>query len=136
MHTDAELIAFFDRHQGTVDSVTLRSVFLHQKDSGSTYHSRCEAWKHFFGQLRNRSINFQSLYAARIHDFYNCVGYYPDNAVRVNGGEGLLRYLRDGGPKPSRVRAGQLRQRVMIGKTAPAPFPYKPFPYDKMGETA
>lgn len=100
IHTDAELIAFFDRHQGTIDSATLRSMFLHQKDSGSTYHSRCEAWKHFFGQLRNRSINFQSLYVARIYDFYNCVGYYPDNAVRINGGGGLLRYLRDGGLNP------------------------------------
>lgn len=38
MHTDAELIAFFDRHQGTIDSVTLRSMFLHQKDSGSKVH--------------------------------------------------------------------------------------------------
>ena len=43
MHTDAELMAFFDRHQGIIDSATLRSMFLHQKDPGFPYHSRCEA---------------------------------------------------------------------------------------------
>lgn len=100
MRTDVELIAFFERHQATLDSVSLRSMFLHERDPESTDHSPCEAWKHFFGELRNRSISFQSLYVFRIHDCYNCVGDYPDLAVRVNGGEGLLRYLRDGGPNP------------------------------------
>ena len=75
-------------------------MFLHQKDPGSPYHSRCEAWKQFFGELRNRSINFQSLYVSQIHDFYNYVGYYLEHAIRVNGRERLLRYLRDGGPNP------------------------------------
>lgn len=100
MYTDVELIAFFDRHRATLASVALKSMFLHQKDFNSTDASPCEAWKHLFGELRKRSIKFQVLNLFRIHDCYNWEGKHPTLAIRVNCGESVLRYLRDGGPNP------------------------------------
>ena len=100
MHTDAELIAFFDRHRATIDSVTLRAIFLHEKDPNSLDPSFCEAWKHFFGELRKRSIKFQNLYLYRIRDCYNSAKGLPDLAIRAENGGKVLHYLRHGGPNP------------------------------------
>ena len=101
MHTDAELIAFLDRHRASIDSVTLRSMFLHEKDVNSTtYDSPCEAWKHFFGELRKRSIKFRSLDLFQIHDCTNLESVQRDLAVRTEHGAKVLQYLRDGGPNP------------------------------------
>lgn len=100
LYTDAELIAFFDRHRGTIDSVALKSMFLHEKEPNSLDLSPCEAWKHFIGELRKRSIRFQSLDLSRIYDCCNSQGEIPELATRANGGEKILKYLRDGGPNP------------------------------------
>lgn len=103
MHTDAELIAFFDRHRATVDSVALRSMFLHEKAFDDLDDSPCEAWKHFFSELRRRSIKFQSLELFKIHDCCNSEGEHPDLAIRGNRGKKVLEYLRNGGPNPLTV---------------------------------
>ena len=102
MDTNAALIAFFDRHQTTIDSVTLQSIILHEKKSKSTGVAACEAWKHFFGELRSRSITFQTLELCEIYDCRNWEGKCPerDLASRADHGEKVLRYLRDGGPNP------------------------------------
>lgn len=100
MNTNVELIAFFDRHRATIDSVALRSIFLHEETSKAGDGYTCEAWKHFFGELRKRSIVFQSLDLFEIHDCRNWEGEGPDLAVRADCGENLLKYLRDGGPNP------------------------------------
>ena len=97
MHTDAELIAFFDRHRATIDSVALRSIFLHERAFDNLDASPCEAWKHFFGELRKRSIKFQNLELDKIRDCCN-----PGLILGVRGdfGRKVLEYLRDGGPNP------------------------------------
>ncbi|KAF6218801.1 hypothetical protein HO133_005344 [Letharia lupina] len=100
MHTDVELITFFERHRATIDSVALRSMFLHQKELNSREDSPCEAWKHFFGKLRQRSIKFQNLDLFRIQDCSNPFEVHPDLSVRANGGKTVLQYLRDGGLNP------------------------------------
>ena len=102
MVTDVELIAFFDRHRTVIDSVTLQSIFLHQKTSKSTGAAACDAWKHLFGELRRRSITFQTLGLCKIYDCRNWEGKCPevDLAFRAGYGEKILRYLRDGGPNP------------------------------------
>ena len=100
MHTDAELIAFLDRHRATIDSVTLKSIFLHEKDSKPTDGFPCEAWKHFFGELRKRSISFQTLDLFKIYDCCNTEDEYPDLASHAAYGERVLRYLRNGVPTP------------------------------------
>lgn len=100
MYTDAELIDFFDRHRRTIDSVALRSIFLHEKDPNSQDAGPCEAWKHFFGELRKRSIRFRNLDLFEIYDCCNNQGETVDLATSVNGGATVLGYLRDGGPNP------------------------------------
>lgn len=100
MYTDAALIAFLDRHRATIDSVTLKSTFLHVKHSDPTDDSSCEAWNHFFGELRKRSINFQTLDLFKIYDCYNSEGEDPDLAFNAEYGGRVLRYLRDGVPTP------------------------------------
>lgn len=100
MHTNKDLIAFFDRHRATIDSVDMRSMYLHEKDPNSTSHSPCEAWKHLFGELRKRSITFQNLYLSRIYDCYNSERRKSDLAQRTEHGAKVLQYLRDGGPNP------------------------------------
>ncbi len=102
MDTDADLVAFFDRHRTTMDSVTLRSIFLHEEDSKPTATAACEAWKHLFGELRKRSITFQTLELCNIYDCRNWKGKSPepDLASRADHGEKVLQYLRNGGPNP------------------------------------
>lgn len=97
VHSDAELIAFFDRHRATIDSVALKSMFLHDKDINSPDPSFCQAWKHFFGELRKRAIEFQKLDLYRIQDCYNSAAGLPDLAAREKK---VLQYLRHGGPNP------------------------------------
>ena len=103
MHTNSELIAFFDRHRATIDSVMLGSIFLHERAFDSLDISPCEAWKHFFGELRKRSIKFQNLELCKIHDCCNWEGEHPDLTVRGARGRRVLEYLRDGGPNPLEV---------------------------------
>ena len=100
MHTDAELISFFDLHRATINSVTLRFIFLHEIESKPDDHSPCEAWKHFFGELRKRSIKFQHLTLFRIHDCCNSEHDKIDLHVHVGGGKKVLKYLDHGGPNP------------------------------------
>ena len=106
MTTDVELIAFFDRHRATLDSVSLRNIFLHERDIYSTNVSPCEAWKNFFGELRRRSIKFKSLNLEQIHDCYNFPGGYSDLAAGTNYGERVLHYLHEGGSNPLTSVAG------------------------------
>lgn len=103
MSTNMDLIAFFDRHRATIDSVAFKSIFLHEKDFNSRDHSPCEAWKHLFTELRKRSIKFQNLELFRIHDCCNWGGECPDLADRADRGEKILQYLRHGGPNPLTV---------------------------------
>ena len=99
MHTDVELVAFFGRHR-TLDSVALRSMFLHQRGSDSVDDFPCEAWKHFFRKLREQAIKFEVLDLFELHDCANYEGAHPDLAVRANWGTGVLQYLRHGGANP------------------------------------
>lgn len=103
MHTDADLIAFFDRHRATVDSVMLGRIFLHERAFGNLDAFPCEAWKHFFGELRKRSIKFQNLELFTIYDCCNSESEHPDLTVRGGRGKRVLEYLRDGGPNPLEV---------------------------------
>ncbi len=102
MDTDAELIAFFNRHRTVIESVTLQSMFLHEADSKPMGTAACEAWKHFFGELRKRSITFQTLDLWEIYDCRNWKGKTPeiDLASRADYGEKVLQYLHNGGPNP------------------------------------
>lgn len=100
IHTDAELIGFFDLHRATINSVTLRFIFLHEIESKPDNDSPCEAWKHFFGELRKRSIKFQRLTLFRIHDCCNSEHDKIDLHVHVGGGKKVLKYLDHGGPNP------------------------------------
>lgn len=100
MHSDVDVIAFFDRHRTTIESVSLDTMFLHEKDVHSTDRTPCEAWQHFFSELRKRSIKFQRLQLLRIHDCCNGENEYPDLEVRANRGASVLQYLRDGGSNP------------------------------------
>ena len=100
MHTDTELIAFFQTHKASIESVTLHSMFLHEKDFLSTDRSPCQAWKHFFGELRKRSIKFQRLDLFEIYDCRGPKGRIPDLAARADGGRRVVKFLRDGGPNP------------------------------------
>ena len=104
-HTDAELIAFFDRHRATIKSVGLRTMFLHEKPLNDRNVLPCEAWKHFFSELRKRSIKFQKLEVFHIYDCCHWVRNDldlndPDLAARGYYGEKILEYLHDGGPNP------------------------------------
>ena len=98
--TDAGLIAFFHRHRATVDSVSLRFMFLHHKDPSSTDDTPCEAWAHFFGELRGLKITFRNLELFRIHDCCNSERGILELHTRAAGGISVLRYLRLGGPNP------------------------------------
>lgn len=100
MHTDVELVAFFDRHRATIDSVAFRHMFLHEKHLGSPDNSLCEAWKHFFDELRKRSITFQNLDLLEIYDCHNRLRESRDLAFRTGYGVKALQYLRGGGPNP------------------------------------
>lgn len=102
MRTNKELIAFLDRHRATIDSVDLRSMFLHEENPNYTSHSPCEAWKYLFDELRKRSINFRNLYLSRIYDCFNRERERenPDLAQRAKHGANVLQYLRDGGSNP------------------------------------
>ncbi len=100
MHTDTELLAFFQTHRASIESVTLHSMFLHEKDLQSAETGLCQAWKHFFGELRKRSIKFQRLDLFQIYDCRNHKGMIPGLASRTDGGRRVLEFLRDGGPNP------------------------------------
>ena len=100
MHTNADLIAFFDRHRATLDSVFLQRMFLHQKNTNLPGDFVCEAWKHLFGELRKRSIKFQKLKLFRIFDCHHDESHLPLLHTRAGGGERVLRYLHEGGPNP------------------------------------
>ena len=100
LQSDAELIAFFDRHRATIDSVILRFMVLHERESQAEDGSPCEAWKHLFGELRKRSIKFQNLMLFRIHDCHNHERKEFDLHSHVEGGIKVLDYLRRGGPNP------------------------------------
>ena len=100
LHTDVGLIAFFHRHRATIDSVTFKFMFLHQKDFGTRTYRPCEAWKHFFDELRKRSIKFQDLQLYRIHDCSNSEFDDTELHSRAGFGSRVLRYLCDGGPNP------------------------------------
>ena len=99
MHTDVELIAFFDRHR-TLESVALRSMFLHQRGSASSDTVPCEAWRHLFRKLREQAINFKVLDLFELHDCANEEGTHPNLAVRANWGASVVQYLRHGGANP------------------------------------
>lgn len=100
IYTDAELITFFDLHRATINSVSLTFMFLHERESKPNVDSRCEAWKHFFGKLRERSIKFQRLILYRIHDCYNPTHDNFEMHLHVEGGKKVLEYLNSGGPNP------------------------------------
>lgn len=103
MHTDAELIAFFDRHRATLKSVALKTIFLHEKPFDDPNISPCEAWKHLFGELRKRSITFQNLVLFQIYDCRNSERDDMDLAARGKHGEKVLDFLRNGGLNPLAV---------------------------------
>ncbi|CAF9943430.1 MAG: hypothetical protein ALECFALPRED_000331 [Alectoria fallacina] len=100
MHTDVELVAFFDRHRATIESVAFTHMFLHEKHLSSPDDTLCEAWKHFLDELRKRSITFQNLDLLEIYDCHNRERKAPDLASRTGYGVKALQYLRGGGPNP------------------------------------
>ena len=100
LYSDVDLIAFFHRHQATIDSVTFKFMFLHQRDINSTGRKPCEAWKRFFDELRRRSIKFHDLRLYRIHDCCNSELDEVELDKRVGYGEKVLKYLDCGGANP------------------------------------
>ena len=99
LYTDVELVSFFDRHR-TLDSVALRSMSLHQKDTNLPDEGPCEAWKQFFCQLREKKITFKVLDLFELYDCANQKSLHPDLAERANWGAYVLQYLRHGGANP------------------------------------
>ena len=100
IHTDVELIAFFERHRATLDSVSLNSIYIHQNVLDFTDDIPCQPWKHLFGELRKQSITFQRLALFEISDCCNPGSEWPYLAGRADRGTRVLQYLRDGGPNP------------------------------------
>ena len=100
LHSGVGLVAFFHRHHATLDSVTLEFMFLHHIDINSPIGRPCEAWKHFFAELRRRSIKFHDLRLYRIQDCSNSDFDEPKLDAKAGYGERVLRYLNHGGTNP------------------------------------
>ena len=100
LHSDVGLIAFFQRHHSTIDSVRLEFMFLHQEDINSPIGKPCEAWTHFFAELRRLSIKFDDLHLYGIHDCSNTEYDVLKLDAKAGYGEKVLRYLNHGGPNP------------------------------------
>ena len=100
LYHDADLIAFFHRHRATIDSVTFMFMFLHRTDINSPIGKRCEAWRHFFDELRRRSIKYHTLRLYRIHDCYNPDLIRAGLDTKAGYGEKVLQYLNHGGTNP------------------------------------
>ena len=100
LYSDRDLIAFFHRHRAIINSVTLKFMFLHQRDVNSPVGKSCEAWKRFFDELRIRSIKFHDLHLYSIHDCCNSERQEAKLNKRVGYGENVLRYLDSGGMNP------------------------------------
>ena len=100
LYTNEDLIAFFDRHRATLDSVSFKWIYLRQQTFASTDDAPGQAWRHLFGQLRKRSINFQKLTLLGIGDRCSFQGKWPHLPDRANRGPRVLQYLRDGGVNP------------------------------------
>ena len=100
LYSDVGLIAFFHRHRATIDSVTLKFMFLHSRDVNSPVSKPCEAWKRFFEELRRRSIKFYDLYLYRIHDCYNSQLDGAELDREFGYGKKILRYLDSGDTNP------------------------------------
>lgn len=100
LYSDVDLIAFFHRHQATLDSVSLTYMFLHQHDIDSPVRGPCEAWRRFFDELRRRSIKFHHLHLYRIHDCRNSELAEAKLDMKAGFGDKVLRYLNHGGTNP------------------------------------
>ena len=100
LYSTVDLIAFFHRHRATIVSVTFNFMFLHQSNVNSTIGNPCQAWKHFFNELRKRSIKFRNLRLHQIHDCCNSEGDERKLDKLVGYGVRVLRYLHEGGTDP------------------------------------
>ena len=100
LYSDVDLIAFFHRHRATINSVTLRFMFLHQRDLNAAIRKPCEAWRQFFDKLRRRSITFHHLHLYRIHDCCNSELDEAELHTKAGHGEKVLRFLNHGGTNP------------------------------------
>ena len=111
--TDKALIDFFESHRATLESVSLKSIYLRQKNHQPTYYYPRQPWKHFFDDLRKRSIIFRSLTVYELCDCSNRDGKWPYLTGFANPGTRVLQYLRDGGLNPFELHVTILSSRMV-----------------------
>ena len=112
--SDAGLMSLFKRHRATLESVSLKSIHLRPKINDPTDSPPGQTWKHFFGELRHRSISFRSLTLVDLCDRSNRQGKWPYLTDRANAGTRVLQYLRDGGQNPFNLHVTILKPGMAI----------------------